>query len=292
MGNKLTQPVMASAIADWCGATLKGVDIKVFRITTLVEPLDGSLCFSNEMPRLPIKTDTALIAPLNSENSAPGTLITPNPRLTFIRALNSLERNVGFEKSIDAPKVHPTAVVSQQAYLSPGSVVGARTVILPFAYIGENVKIGSDCIIKSGAVIGQDGFGFERDEQKCPVRMPHLGTVTIGDYVEIGALSTVCRGAIEDTVIGDHVKTDDHVHIAHNCYLAQGALLTACAELSGGVKIGEFSWIGPNASVMQKVSVGKNAVVGIAANVRKDVPEDAIVAGNPAKVLRTRGERG
>ncbi len=88
--------------------------------------------------------------------------------------------------------------------------------------------------MKSGSVIGEMGFGFERDEAGIPLRMAHLESVEIGNRVEIGSLNTVCRGTLNSTVIEDDVKTDDHVHIAHNCRVRRGAMLTAAVVLSGG----------------------------------------------------------
>lgn len=149
----------------------------------------------------------------------------------------------------------------------------------------SNARIDECCVIKSCAVIGEGGFGFERDEPGTPVRLVHLGTIIIGNNVEIGGLTTVCRGTLGNTIIEDFVKIDDHVHIDHNVKVGQAAMVIACAEVSGGVEVGEQSWIGPNASVIQQVQIGVKAVVGIGANVIKDVENDATVAGNPAKPL-------
>lgn len=290
MGNKLKQPVLASTIAGWCGANWQGIDMQVHTVAPLSAPVDGALCFANTAPTQECNSKVALISTSDAQAFAPCLLATDRPRLTFVKALNAIQKNVGFEKSTALPEIHPTAQVSPHAFIDAGVIIGARTIIYPFVYIGEGVTIGSDCIIKSGTVIGQDGFGFERDENNYPIRMPHLGGVIIGDNVELGALNTVCRASLGDTIIHDHVKTDDHVHIAHNCNIGLGALLTACVELSGGVAVGDFSWVGPNSSVMQKVSIGKNSFVGIAANVTKNVPDDAVVAGNPARILRQKTE--
>jgi UDP-3-O-[3-hydroxymyristoyl] glucosamine N-acyltransferase len=286
MGNKLKNPVMASTIAGWCGAVLEGQDMQVSCIASFAAPVDGALCFANTAPEQACTTEISLISTVDAKEKAPCLLFTERPRLTFAKAVNAIQKNIGFLKKRATTQIDETAQVSSLAFVEPGAVIGARTVVLPFAFIGEGVVIGSDCIIKSGAVIGQDGFGFERDENDIPMRIAHLGGVIIGNNVEIGALNTICRGTLEDTVIEDHVKMDDHVHVAHNCRIRRGALLTACAELSGGVDVGEFSWVGPNASVMQKISIGKNSFVGIAANVTKNIPDNVVAAGNPAKILR------
>lgn len=290
MGNKLNQPVMASTIAGWCGANWQGIDMQVHTIAPLSAPVDGALCFANTAPIQASNARVVLISTSDAKAFAPCLLATDRPRLTFIKALRAMQQNVGFEKTTALPKIHPTAQVSPHAFLAPGVVVGAYTVILPFAYVGEGTTIGENCIIKSGAVIAQDGFGFERDENNLPLRMIHLGNVVIGNNVEIGSLTTVCRGTLGNTVVEDFAKIDDHVHISHNVRVGIGAMVIACAEVSGGVKIGAGAWVGPNASIIQKMTIGKNSFVGIAANVTKNVPDDAVVAGNPARILRQKTE--
>lgn len=195
-----------------------------------------------------------------------------------------IRRRVFFRHTVD-PDVHPTARVGRGSVLSPGVKVGAGTVIQHNVVIGEGVTIGERCVIKSCAVIGEDGFGFERDETGMPVRLVHLGAVIVGNDVEIGSLTTVCRGTLGDTIIEDFAKIDDHVHIAHNVKVRRAAMVIACAEVSGGVEVAEQSWIGPNASVIQQVRIGEKAVVGIGANVIRDVEDGATVAGNPAKEI-------
>jgi UDP-3-O-[3-hydroxymyristoyl] glucosamine N-acyltransferase len=113
--------------------------------------------------------------------------------------------------------------------------------------------------------------------------MPHVAGVYIGDHVVIGALNTVASGTIHPTVVEDYVKTDDHVHIAHNCHIGARTLITACAELSGSVVVGPDCWIGPNASVRDGVDIGAKAFVGIAANVVGPVSAGETVMGNPAR---------
>lgn len=288
MGNKLNQPVMASTIAGWCGANWQGVDMPVHTVASFSVPVDGALCFANTAPTQASSAQVALISTEDAQAFAPCLLATDRPRLAFAKALDAIQRNIGFEKPTASPQIDPTAQVSPQAFVASGVVIGARTVVLPFAYIGEGTVIGMDCVIKSGAVIGQDGFGFERDGLGVPHRIVHLGNVQIGNNVEIGSQTTVCRGTLSDTIIEDDVKTDDHVHVAHNCRVRRGALLTACAELSGGVDVGEFSWIGPNSSVMQKLVIGDNSFIGIAANITKSIPAGAVAAGNPARILRSK----
>jgi UDP-3-O-[3-hydroxymyristoyl] glucosamine N-acyltransferase len=168
-------------------------------------------------------------------------------------------------------------------------VVGPGTRIEPNVTIADDTHIGRDCWLKSGCVIGEPGFGLERDADGTPLRMLHLGSVILGDRVEIGALTTVCRGTLGPTVVEDDAKIDDHVHIAHNVRVGKKAMVIACAELSGGVVVGEAAWVGPNASVLEKVKIGERAFVGIGAVVLRDVAEGTTVVGNPARVLDRKG---
>jgi UDP-3-O-[3-hydroxymyristoyl] glucosamine N-acyltransferase len=108
----------------------------------------------------------------------------------------------------------------------------------------------------------------------------------MGNNIEVGALTCICRGTIDDTLIGDNVKIDDHVFIAHNVQIGENSVVIAGAEVSGSVKIGKNSWIGPQSTIINGVEIGESSMVGIGAVVTKPVTNNVIVAGNPAKVLR------
>ncbi|OGA72011.1 MAG: hypothetical protein A3G81_32050 [Betaproteobacteria bacterium RIFCSPLOWO2_12_FULL_65_14] len=116
--------------------------------------------------------------------------------------------------------------------------------------------------------------------------MLHLGGVRIGDHVEVGALTTVVQGALEDTVLEDYVKINDHVHIAHNCHIGEATIIGGGAYLSGSIKVGKNCWISPDCSIRQKLTIGDEAIVGIGAVVVHDVDAGSMVYGNPAKPQR------
>jgi len=107
--------------------------------------------------------------------------------------------------------------------------------------------------------------------------------VRIGRNVELGVFTAVCAGTIDPTVIEDDVKVDNMVYIAHDCVVDKGAMVIACAELSGSARVGQRSWVGPNASVIESRRIGDGAMVRIGAVVIRDVEPGAVVAGNPAK---------
>lgn len=288
MGNRLMSSIKGSAMAARLGLEWRGLDIEFDRVEPLSAAAEGVFCFSNRALTQTLEVAAVVIAPVGSEAGAGCVIESPNPRLSYARALQFIHDDVGFRPRDLPGFVHPTAVVSASATIGPEVRIGARTVIRPNVVIAGDVTIGEDCLIKSGAVIGEEGFGFERDENGIPVRLQHVGRVVIGNRVEVGTYTTVVRATMGKTVLEDDVKIDDHVHVGHNVVVRRGALLTACSEFSGGVEVGEFAWVGPNSSVIQKVTLGPRSFVGIGSNVRKSVPADTTVAGNPAKPIPAR----
>lgn len=285
MDNQVKVEISSHELAGQLGLTAIGPDIPITLISPLSDVREGTLCFSKAPLASGLGLPATVIVSAVEDIGSGSVILSANPRLDFARALVLIDSLSGFRRSEAEPQVHPTARIGRGTVLSPGVIIGAGTIIHSNVVIGRGVEIGERCVIKSGTVIGEDGFGFERNEDGIPIRLVHLGGVTIGDEVELGSLNTVCRGTLSSTVVENYVKTDDHVHIAHNCRVRRGALITACVELSGGVDVGENAWLGPNSSVMQKVRIGDGALVGIGSNVRKNVNPGVTVAGNPAKVL-------
>lgn len=206
-----------------------------------------------------------------------------------------------------AAGVHPTAFVSPEATLGddvavgPGAVieagskVGARSQIRGRAYVGrcvtlgedttlhpnatvlDHVRIGDRVTIWSGAIIGKDGFGFRQRAGKH-VRIPQIGTVIIEDDVEVGALSTVARGAIDDTIIRKGVIIDDHCHVAHGCEIGENTVLVGRTAMGGSVKVGKGCFLLQDSGISTGISIGDGAVIGSCARVfYKDVPPGARV---------------
>ena len=205
------------------------------------------------------------------------------PRLEFIRAQHLLQQNPGFEIRVPPAQVDPSASIAPSAVIEDGVSIGEGTVVGPRAVIRTGTRIGRHCEIQAGAVIGEAGFGFERDAELRPLRMIHLGAVHIGDHVLVGANTCIARGALDDTVIEDYVKINNLVHVAHNCHIGRGTIIGACADLCGSLRIGANCWIAPNCSIRQKLEIGEGATVGIGAVVVKDVEPGAMVYGNPAR---------
>ena len=292
MGRALIAPARASDIARALGLRHVGPD----RLIRSVEPIQGSrpgsLSFAKTTQHLAhLDPEAVVILPedeacITRVEAGEGTgLVGETSRLSFACALEWLGREIGFASPSEAAIVHPSARIGQNVVLGAGVTIGPRTIILHNVVIGDDVSIGADCVIKSGAVIGEDGFGFERHPDGRAQRLPHLGRVLIEDDVEIGSLTTVCRGTLDDTVIKRGAKIDDHVHIAHNVVVGEDAFVIACAEVSGGVEIGAQAWVSPNASIKNQLKIGARATVGLGAVVVRSVSDDEVVAGNPAKSL-------
>ena len=195
------------------------------------------------------------------------------------------------------PGIHPTAIVSEEAclgkdvYIGPYSVVGKATIgdnciIDSHVRIHDGVILGCNCNVKSGAVLGGEGFGFEKDEQGNRFRFPQIGGLIIGDYVEIGGNTCIDRGALSDTIIGDYTKINNLCHIAHNNIIGKNVEITGCVNVSGGNVIKDNVWIAPNASLVGYVHIGENSTIGMGAVVVKDVPANEVWVGNPAKKLK------
>lgn len=150
-------------------------------------------------------------------------------------------------------------------------VIGRDCLIGPNVVIERSCRIGDGVVIGPGCCIGRAGFGFERDEDGIPIRLPHYAAVTIGDGVEIGANTVIDRGVFDDTVIEDWAKIDSQVLVGHNCRVGRGSYVIGGSVLCGGVHVGNASWIAPGVVVKEKVRVGDGAMVGIGSAVFRDV---------------------
>jgi UDP-3-O-[3-hydroxymyristoyl] glucosamine N-acyltransferase len=171
--------------------------------------------------------------------------------------------------------LHPAVVVGDHA------IIGHDTIIHSNVTIQERTVIGNRVIIHSGSVIGSDGFGFAPDGTVYH-KIPHTGTVQIGDDVEIGANNTIDRGTFGKTFIGSGVKTDNLVHIAHNVTIGENTVLVAQVGISGSVTIGRNAVLAGQAGIAGHLTIGNHATVGPQTGVGKSVGDGQIVsAGIP-----------
>ena len=194
------------------------------------------------------------------------------------------------------PEIHPTAVIDPEAKIGKGVYIGAYCVVGK-ASIGDccvldsNVRVyddvvmGKGCVVKAGAVLGGAGFGYERDAEGNKFHFPQLGTLVLGDYVEVGSNTCIDRGALSDTTIGDYTKINNLCHIAHNNKIGKNVTITGCVNISGSNVIDDNVWIAPNSSVRGWVHIGEGSTIGMGAVVVKDIPAHETWVGNPARKL-------
>jgi UDP-3-O-[3-hydroxymyristoyl] glucosamine N-acyltransferase len=245
---------------------------------------------------------------------APGQTVieSPQPRAHFALALLVL-----YPPRRNTPGIHPSASIGEGAQvdryaevgafvtIGSGARIGARTrigagssigpdvgigddcVLYPRVSVYERVTIGGRCILHSGAVIGADGFGFEMADGVYK-KVPQVGTVVIGDDVEIGANTCIDRATLGATVIGDGTKLDNMVHIAHNCRIGRHVAIAAQTGLAGGVTIGDYAVVGGQVGVGDKARIESKAVIGSGAGIltAKIVRAGEPVWGTPARPLR------
>ena len=217
-----------------------------------------------------------------------------NPRAAFIKIINKLFKNDNKKVGISPTAiVSATASIGSNCYIGNNVVIGEDckigndTVISDRAVIVQKCIIGNNCVIEPGVTIGADGFAYERDKKTLELeRFPHIGGVRIGDNVEICANSSIARGSISDTVIGDGTKLDALVHVAHNVIIGRNCELTAGTIIGGSTIIGDTSWMGLNCTLKNKIKIGNKVIVGAGACVIHDVPDEDIVAGVPAKSIK------
>ncbi|KKN36486.1 hypothetical protein LCGC14_0773090 [marine sediment metagenome] len=150
----------------------------------------------------------------------------------------------------------------------------------------ERVILGKNVIVHTGTVIGEDGLGFVRDEKKNWVKFPHFGRVIIGDNVEIGANCVIDRGTLGDTVIGEGTKLENLIHVAHNAKIGKHCAIVAVTYIGGSSQIGDYTWVGPQVCIRDQIKIGKNCLIGMGAVVTKNIPDNWVVMGTPAKFVR------
>jgi UDP-3-O-[3-hydroxymyristoyl] glucosamine N-acyltransferase len=230
-------------------------------------------------------------------------LVAADPRVAFAAVAAMFYPDVhAAPPAASPPQIATDAYVASTAVIGAGAVVGARSRVEDGAVIGPGVVIGTDCrisahvsvshaLIGNGAIvypgvrIGQDGFGYV-PSPKGPLKVPQVGRVVIGDRVEIGANSTVDRGALEDTVIGNDTKIDNLVQIAHNVEIGRNCLIAAQVGISGSCRIGDGVIIGGQAGLADHVTVGKGAQIAAKTGIMRPVAPGEAVMGYPAKPIK------
>ena len=174
------------------------------------------------------------------------------------------------------------AEVHAGAFVGKNCRVGANTIIEPRAVLLADVKVGAGCLIHSGAVIGCDGFGFVR-ENGIVVKIPQTGGVTIGDDVEIGACTTIDRGAMRDTEVGSGTKIDNHVQIGHNVKIGKHCIICSMSGIAGSSVIEDYVTVSVQVGITDHVTIGEGATLAARTGVTNDIEAGALISGFPAR---------
>jgi len=214
-----------------------------------------------------------------------------NPKETYFEILNHFFVIPGVVKIepdsiVETKNIGEKVSIGHHCYICKDVVIGNNVIIKNNVVIECPTHIGDNTIIWSGVVIGTDGFGYYKKNDGINYKVPHFGGVKIGKNVEIGANTCIDRGTLSDTIIGDNVKIDDLSIIAHNVKIEDNVMITGLVALGGSSVLKENVYVAPCSIILNQITVNKNAFISVGAVVMKDVPENAVVFGNPARILR------
>jgi len=292
----------ASEIAHFLKRDVQGDNCLVKVPRSATNPCDNSVIFVDNVflttfdySSLDKFRDVLLITNHKPDRLNASLILSPTPRLDFVRTLHQ------FFVRRTSSETHATALIHPKARLGKNVTVGAHSVVGPDVSIADDteihqnvvisgvVRIGKRCVIKANSTIGSEGFSFVLDSDRLE-HFPQIGEIVIGDDVWIGANSTVERSALDETVIEDGVKIDDLVQIGHGARIGRLSSITSGVVVCGRASIGERCWLAPNSCIDVGISIGARAFVGMGAVVTKNLPENVVATGKPARVLRERRE--
>jgi len=287
----------AEEIAKFLDKTLHGKNLIIKKVSDIEECEPGDLiwCRSYTKERVNIINQCQPALVICPEDTAPFIKVpyicSSNPKLDFIRVLSFClkpDKPVGIHETAI---IYPGAKIGKNAYIGPYSIIGPQVevgddcIIGPHVLIEGIVKIGKRFSIKSNSSVGGQGFSFVRDERGVPLHFPHIGKIIIGDDVWMGSSSTIERGGLGTTTICDNVKIDDLVQLGHNITVGKNTCIAAGVIICGGSVIGQGCWIAPRSVLNDHIYIGHNVLVGLGSVVMKNVQDNSVVVGVPAKKL-------
>ena len=306
----------AGEIAEICRGKLEGdPEIKAHGISTLREAGEGEIAVLKDdkfLSEAAASGASIMIAAEPVEGFKGAHILVDDPEAAMAEVLGvfrahqfsppeglSERASVSTQASLaEDVSVGPFSVIESGASIGKGStifphvyighdvLIGEETIIYPHVTIMGPAKIGDGCIIRAGATIGEEGFGFIQREGGHR-RLHHLGGVVIGDYVEVGSHSSIDRGMLEDTVVGDGCKIDKHCMIAHNCRIGKNCLLAGYSRMAGSVSIGDGAILAADVRVSDHKHIGENAVMAAGTGVTRDIKPGEVVWGVPTRPIRT-----
>lgn len=283
---------------------------EIFRVATLENAGEGDITFLHDPKYRNLlgktKASAIIIDEEFSSDLVSNGIIVKNSHIAFIQVLDWLSpaepmgSGIHPSASIDLDsKVHPDAYVGPQCVVEAGAQIAAGCEIGPGCVVGKNVsigagsklianvilchdiKIGKRVTLHPGVVIGADGFGLANDKGRW-LKVPQVGSVLVGDDVEIGANSTVDRGAIEDTIIGQGVKLDNLIQIGHNVQIGENTAIAACTAIAGSARIGKQCAIGGCVGIVGHLDIADNVTITGMSHVSQPIKKSGIYSsGTP-----------
>jgi UDP-3-O-[3-hydroxymyristoyl] glucosamine N-acyltransferase len=213
-----------------------------------------------------------------------------NPKLTFIRIASHHFQSNEYKGIHPSAIINPSAIIDESCYIGPNTYIGKcsigkNSIIYGNCYLYDNTTVGENVTIHAGTVIGAEGFGYQRNEHGEFEKFPHVGGVVIGNNVDIGSNTSIDRGALGNTIIGEGAKIDNLVHIAHNVKVGKHSAIIANTMLGGSTLIGDYSWVAPSASLRDQIKIGNHVTVGMGAVVTKSIGDNETWTGSPARSL-------
>jgi UDP-3-O-[3-hydroxymyristoyl] glucosamine N-acyltransferase len=302
-----------SQIAEILSASIEGnPNATIHTICKIEEGVAGGLSFLANPKYTDFIYETQATAVIVGTDFVPEkqiqtTLIrTENPYLALAKLLEVYQqmkpKKTGISPQACVPK---TATIGENVYIgefvSVGEYakIGDHVQLFPHVCVGDGAKIGNnsvlysgvkvyaECeighhtIIHAGAVIGADGFGFAQQDDSY-IKVPQVGNVIIGNYVEIGANTCIDRATLGSTKIHDHVKFDNLIQIAHNCEIGEGSAFASQSGVSGSTKIGKKAIVAGQVGIAGHLKIGDNVILGAQSGVTNNIPDNKIVLGSPA----------
>ncbi|MCC6867273.1 MAG: UDP-3-O-(3-hydroxymyristoyl)glucosamine N-acyltransferase [Burkholderiales bacterium] len=299
--------IRLSELAARLDARVIGDDaIVVHRVGSLEHATRDAVTFLAQ-PRLrPAAAKTAaaavIVAPTDVDATSRARLVHPNPQAAFARCVAWLHPAPAFTPGIDATaRVDASAVIDATAHVGAFAVigararVGARAVVGAQCFLGDDAALGDDVrlgprvtiyhecrlgdrtVVHAGVVIGADGFGMAEAEGRW-VKVPQVGRVIVGADCEIGANTTIDRGAIDDTILEDDVKLDNQIQIGHNCRIGAHTAIAGCTGIAGSVVVGRNVRIGGASMIAGHLSIADNTILAGASGVASSIREPGIYA--------------
>jgi len=277
-------PFTLAQIASRLGGRVAGdPSVQIRQVGALESAGAGQISFYSG-PRYKAKLDASraaavIVSSEHEKSTALPRLVVERPYVYFARVSQLFN-----PLTLQAPGVHPQAHVAPGARLGERVSVGAGCVVGEGAVIGDDsclyprvviypgCRIGKRAIVHAGVVIGADGFGIADDDGRW-VKIPQIGSVCIGDDVEIGANSTIDRGAIDDTVIEDGVKMDNQIQIGHNCRIGAHTAIAGCAGIAGSTEIGSHCIIGGAAMIQGHIRIVDHVIISGGTTITRSILE-------------------